>query len=53
MTKLANPQNDIASKMTFSENNIEVVKDCAESIRLCFKAQKPCICGTIISSEIQ
>jgi len=32
MTKLADPRNDIAFKKIFSEDNIEGIKDFAESI---------------------
>jgi len=32
MTKLADPQNDVAFKKTFSEDNVENIKGFAESI---------------------
>ncbi len=38
MTKLADPRNDIAFKKIFSEDNIEGIKDFAESIIIDFNS---------------
>ena len=46
MTKPRDPRNDIAFKKIFSEDNIEKIKDFAESIQLYWGTPKTCVCGT-------